>query len=46
MGARVVPTELAVAHAHERLGDDQVREGLRDALDALVAEASPLPVAA
>jgi len=48
MGARVTEAELAVGHAHERLGDDgrladdEVREGLRDALATLVAEARPL----
>jgi len=47
MGARVAGVELAVGHAAEkfdedgRLVDDAVRAGLLDALDALVAEASP-----
>jgi chromate reductase len=44
MGARVTEAELAVGHAHEkfddsgRLTDEDVRQGLRDALDTLVAE--------
>jgi chromate reductase, NAD(P)H dehydrogenase (quinone) len=44
MGARVTEAELAVGHAHEkfddsgRLTDEDVRLGLRDALDTLVAE--------
>lgn len=47
MGARVTEAELAVGHAHEkltgdgRLADDDVREGLREALGTLLAEASP-----
>ena len=47
MGARVADVELAVGHAAEkfdedgRLIDDDVRQGLRDALAALVAEAMP-----
>ena len=47
MGARVAGVELAIGHAPEkfddegRLIDDGVQAGLRDALDALVAEASP-----
>jgi chromate reductase len=46
-GARVTEAELAVGHAHEKLGDDgslvddEVRQGLRDALETLIAEASP-----
>jgi hypothetical protein len=42
MGARVTEAELAVGHAHEKfddngvLVDDDVRQGLRDALDTLV----------
>lgn len=36
MGARVVPTELAVGKAHERLGSDD--GGLRDDVGALVLE--------
>jgi chromate reductase len=43
MGARVTAAELAVPHAHE--GPD-VREGLRDALDTLLAELSPVSAAA
>ncbi len=52
MGARVAEAELAVGHAHEklddegRLVDDDVREGLREALDLLLAEISPVEVAA
>ena len=47
MGARVTEVELAVGHAHEKfaddgtLGDDDVREGLREALETLLAEVSP-----
>jgi chromate reductase len=52
MGARVAEVELAVGHAHEkidaqgRVDDDEVREGLRDALDLLLAEVAPVRVAA
>ena len=52
MGARVVDAELAVGHAHEKLddhgalADDDVRQGLRDALETLLAEISPVEVAA
>ena len=46
MGARVTEAELAVGHAHERLVDDDVRQGLREGLETLVAEASPVEVAA
>ena len=43
MGARVTEAELAIGHAHDkfdagRLVDDDARQGLRDALDTLVAE--------
>jgi chromate reductase, NAD(P)H dehydrogenase (quinone) len=44
MGSRVTDAELSVGHAHEKfddeghLADDDVRRGLRDALDALLAE--------
>ena len=44
MGARLTDAELAVGHAHEkfddegRLVDDDVKQGLRDALETLVAE--------
>ena len=44
MGARVTEAELSVGHAHEkfdesgRLTDEDVRQGLRDALETLVAE--------
>jgi chromate reductase len=47
MGARVTEAELAVGHAHEKFGDDglladdEVREGLREALGTLVAEVAP-----
>ena len=41
MGARVTDAELAVPHAHERLGEDWVREGLRDVLATVLAEVSP-----
>jgi len=47
MGSRVAELELAVGHAQEkfddegRLVDDDVREGLRDALAALIAETTP-----
>jgi chromate reductase, NAD(P)H dehydrogenase (quinone) len=52
MGARVTEAELAVGHASEKLDadgalvDDELRAGLRDALDTLLAEASPALVAA
>jgi chromate reductase, NAD(P)H dehydrogenase (quinone) len=52
MGARVTDAELAVGHAAEkfddegRLADDDVRNGLREALDTLLAEVSPALVAA
>ncbi len=52
MGARVADIELAVGHAPEkfdeegRLAHDEVREGLQDALTALLAEASPSLAAA
>src|SRR5437764_1308693 len=45
MGARVTEAELAVGHAHEKLGDDglladdEVREGLRESLQTVVAAA-------
>ncbi len=47
MGARVTDVELAVGHSHEKfdddgqLLDDDVRQGLRDALTTLVAETTP-----
>jgi chromate reductase len=41
MGARVAEVELAVGHAHERLDDEDVRAGIRDSLEALVATAQP-----
>jgi chromate reductase len=52
MGARVAGAELAVGHAQEKfdeggvLIDDEVRQGLRDSLDVLLAEARPAAVAA
>ena len=52
MGARVAEVELAVGHAeekfdaHGRLLDDDVREGLRDAIETLVAERAPQLAAA
>ena len=51
MGARVIEAELAVGHAaekfdeHGRLADEDVRQGLREALATLVAEV-PTAVAA
>src|SRR3954469_15154675 len=52
MGARVTEVELAVGHAQEkfdadgRLVDEDVRDGLRDALETLLAEVSPALAAA
>ena len=52
MGARVAEAELAVGHAHEKfddrgsLADDDVRDGLREALELLLAEVSPALAAA
>jgi chromate reductase len=52
MGARVTEAELAVGHAHEkfdddgRLVDDDVRQGLREGLEVLLAEVAPVGVAA
>ena len=52
MSARVTEAELAVGHAQEKFGndgllaDDEVREGLREALGTLLAEVSPALVAA
>ncbi len=52
MGARVTEAELAVGHAHEKLDDegnlvdDDVRTGLRESLELLLAEATPVQVAA
>jgi len=51
-GARVVDAEVAVSHAHERfdadgrLADEEIREELRAALGALLAEVGPQLVAA
>jgi chromate reductase len=47
MGARVTEVELAVGHAQEKfddggvLADDDVRTGLRESLETLLAEAAP-----
>jgi chromate reductase len=47
MGARVTEAELAVGHAHEKfaddgtLADDDVREGIRDALGTLIEQVEP-----
>ena len=52
MGARVTEVELAVGHAQEKFDDDgtlvsdEIRGGLRDALEALVATATPALAAA
>jgi chromate reductase, NAD(P)H dehydrogenase (quinone) len=52
MGARVTEVEMAVGHAHDKLdetgelADQEVRAGLREALETLLAEASPNLVAA
>jgi chromate reductase len=52
MGARVTEAELSVGHAHEKLddqgelADDDVRAGLGEALQTLLAEVSPVSVAA
>lgn len=52
MGARVADVELAVGHAQQKfdesgvLVDDDVRQGLRDALSAVLAEATPRLAAA
>ncbi len=52
MGARVTEVELTVGHSHEKFGDDgrltdeDVRDGLREALETLLAEASPSLAAA
>ena len=45
MGSRVTEAELSVGHAHEQL-DDDIRQGLREALETLLAEVSPAAVAA
>jgi hypothetical protein len=48
----VTEAELAVGHAHEKLDDeghlvdDDVRTGLRESLELLLAEATPARVAA
>ena len=52
MGARVTEAELAVGHAHDKLDDkgrvvdQEVLQGLREALDVLLAEVSPALAAA
>ena len=52
MGARVTEVELAVGHAHDKLdelgelADHDVRDGLREALATLLAEAAPALAAA
>ena len=52
MGARVTEVEIAVGHAHDKLdesgelADDEIRDGLREALDTLLAEAAPALAAA
>ncbi len=52
MGARVTEVEMAVGHAHDKrdetgeLADHEIRDGLREALESLLAEASPNLVAA
>ena len=52
MGSRVAEAELAVGHAHEkldehgRLADDDVRQGLREALETLLAQIAPVEIAA
>ena len=52
MGARVTEVEMAVGHAHDKrdesgeLSDDEIRGGLREALDTLLAEAAPALAAA
>jgi len=51
-GARVVPGEVAVAHAHERfdedgsLLDDEIRAGLAEVLRELIQAAQPVVIAA
>jgi len=52
MGARVAEAELAVGHAHDKLDDkgrvidQEVLQGLCEALDTLLAEVSPARAAA
>ena len=52
MGARVTEVELAVGQAHEKFDEggalvvDEIRTGLREALDVLVATAEPAAAAA
>jgi chromate reductase len=52
MGARVTEVEMAVGHTHDKLddtgelADQEVRDGLREALETLLAEVSPALVAA
>jgi chromate reductase, NAD(P)H dehydrogenase (quinone) len=52
MGARVTEVEMAVGHAHDKLdaagelADVEIRAGLREALETLLAEAAPALAAA
>src|SRR5581483_9270611 len=51
MGARVADAELAVGHAMDKIADgtvvdEDVRRGLRDAFETLLAEAAPVEAAA
>lgn len=46
IGARVVEGELALGHAHERLGDEDVLEQLAEVLATLVASVAPVAAAA
>jgi chromate reductase len=52
IGARVVPAEVAVAHAHERfdeqgeLVDEEIRAGLAEVLRELIGAAQPVVAAA
>jgi chromate reductase len=52
IGARVVPAEVAIAHAHEHfdedgaLLDDEIRAGLAEVLRELIQTAQPVVVAA
>ena len=52
MGARVTEVEMAVGHAHDKrdetgeLADHEIRDDRREALESLLAEASPNLVAA
>jgi chromate reductase len=46
MGARVTDVEMAVGHANEKLDDPAVHAELRTSLETLLAEVSPVNVAA